>query len=417
MTYVRYRVLGFAVLLATITYLDRVCISTLAPFIMKDLGLSEIQMSYVFSAFTLAYGAFEIPTAWWADRVGTRTVLTRIVAWWSSFTILTSMVWSYASLLTIRFLFGVGEAGAWPCVARTFSRWIPSKERGRVQGVFFMGAHLAGGVTPILVTWLLMLLPWRWVFVVFGLTGFVWATAWYLWFRDEPRQHASVSAAERELIESGRAEEAPHATDWAYWKKLFLHPNIWPLCVMYFGNTYAFYFCITWFPRYLEKGRGFKLGSTEAGLLAGLPLLASVLGDLTGGWATDHLTRRFGPKIGRTGLGAAAYLLAALAMGAGAATPSALGAVVLIAIAVALVMFTLGAAWSTCIDIGGTHSGVVSAAMNTAGQVGGFLSPIVLAYLVDRTGSWNTPVYVISGVFAAGTVAWLLVDPRKRIFE
>jgi sugar phosphate permease len=130
-----------------VTYLDRVCISKLAPDIMRDLGLTKVQMGWVFSAFALAYAAFEIPTAWWADRQGTRRVLTRIVVWWSSFTIATAGAFNYASLLALRFLFGVGEAGAWPGVARTFSRWIPRRERGTIQGIFFIGAHLAGGVT------------------------------------------------------------------------------------------------------------------------------------------------------------------------------------------------------------------------------------------------------------------------------
>jgi MFS family permease len=127
---------AFAIVLAAITYLDRVCISILAPNIMHDLRLSSIQMSYVFSAFTLAYAIFEIPTASWADRVGSRRVLTRIVLWWSAFTMATAGAFNYPALLLVRFLFGVGEAGAWPNAARVFTRWIPAPERGRVQGFF-----------------------------------------------------------------------------------------------------------------------------------------------------------------------------------------------------------------------------------------------------------------------------------------
>ena len=142
---IRYRVVAFAVALAAITYLDRVCISIPAPSIQKDLGLSKQEMSYIFSAFTIAYTVFEIPTAWWADRSGTRSVLARIVASWSCFTIATSAAVNFWSMWVIRFLFGAGEAGAWPCVARTFERWIPAKERGKIQGIFFAGAHAAGG--------------------------------------------------------------------------------------------------------------------------------------------------------------------------------------------------------------------------------------------------------------------------------
>src|SRR5688572_28763556 len=160
---------------------------------MRDLALTPEQMSFVFSAFTFAYGLFEIPTGHWGDRIGSRRVLTRIVAWWSAFTIATAGTFNYASLLIVRFLFGAGEAGAWPNAARTFSRWFPSSERGTAQGIFFMGAHLAGGLTRILVTVMLGWMHWRWVFVVFGVVGFVWAAAWHAWFRDEPEHHKSVS--------------------------------------------------------------------------------------------------------------------------------------------------------------------------------------------------------------------------------
>src|SRR4029078_10076580 len=125
----------------------RTAIGTLAPQIRHDLGLTGVEMGWVFTAFQLAYGLFEIPTGRWADRVGTRSVLARIVIWWSVMTMATAAAFNYVVMLSVRFLFGVGEAGAWPCVARTFSRWVPQHERGRVQGIFFSGAHLVAGLT------------------------------------------------------------------------------------------------------------------------------------------------------------------------------------------------------------------------------------------------------------------------------
>jgi len=151
---VRYKVVGVAATLAALTYLDRVCISVLAPSIQKEFSLSQVQMSWVFSAFTISYAMFEIPTAWWADKIGSRRVLTRIVLWWSTFTMATASAFSYTSMLTLRFLFGIGEAGAWPNAARVFSRWIPARERGKVQGIFFAGAHLSGALTPAVVIWM-----------------------------------------------------------------------------------------------------------------------------------------------------------------------------------------------------------------------------------------------------------------------
>jgi MFS family permease len=212
---VRFGVLGFAVALAAVTYLDRVCIShaDVTASIQAELGLSDKQMSLVYSAFTLAYALFEMPTGAWGDRVGPRRVLTRIVVWWSSFTIATATVTSYGWLLLVRFLFGAGEAGAFPNVTRAFSRWFPVSERGTAQGIFFAGAHLGGGLTPILVGFLLGWLPWRALFVVFGSIGFVWALAWYGWFRDEPSEHPAVSPDELAHIEAGRKPHRAHRLD------------------------------------------------------------------------------------------------------------------------------------------------------------------------------------------------------------
>lgn len=397
------------VALAAVTYFDRVCISTLAPQIMSDLGLTRVQMSLVFSTFTLAYAAFEVPTAWWGQKVGTRRVLTRIVGWWSTFTIATGFANGYTSLLAIRFLFGAGEAGAWPNATRTFSRWIPLTERGKVQGIFFAGAHLAGGLTPGLVTALAGFLHWREIFFVFGGIGFVWSAAWYFWFRDEPEDHASVNSAERDLIVNGR--DGAGAEDHGNWRAI-ANRNVWLLCAAYFSNTYGFYFLITWLPSYLETQRGFSAGALS--LFAGLPLLLSVVGDLTGGLVTDALVRRYGLRFGRSAIGVSAYAVAAASMLLSVWLDTPVMSSVLIAIAAAASMFTLGASWAACIDIGGKASGVVSATMNTTGQIGGILSPVLVALMVDRFSNWTIPLYVMAALYALSSVCWAFVDPRPR---
>ncbi len=410
---VRYRVLALAVALAGITYLDRVCISLTAPAMMHDLGLSKVEMSLVFSAFTLAYGLFEIPTGWWGDRIGTRRVLTRIVIWWSSFTMFTAGAFNYVSLLLIRFLFGVGEAGAWPNAAKTFSRWFPVTERGTAQGIFFMGAHLAGGLTPLLVTAMLTHMPWRSVFIVFGAVGFVWATVWYWWFRDDPEQHKSVSATELAHIQQGRGKAVSHHLSAAAWKRILTNRSLLALCLAYFTQTYGFYFFITWMPTYLENARGFT--STMLGVMAGLPLVLSAAADLLGGMTTDWATKRFGLRVGRCGVGAVCYLFASVLLITGTATQHNITAVVLISLALASSNFLLGASWSACTDIAGDHAGTISACMNTAGQIGGFLSPIVAALFVEKYGSWAAPLYLCGVLYFFGALCWWLVDPRKPI--
>jgi MFS family permease len=400
-------VVAFAVALAGVTYLDRVCISILAPSIMTDLGLSRIQMGYVFSAFTFAYAIFEVPTAWWADRIGSRAVLTRIVVWWSGFTMATAAAFHYPALLVVRFLFGAGEAGAWPNAARVFSRWIPARERGRVQGVFFAGAHLAGGLTPGLVAWIAGFLHWRLVFILFGFVGLAWAAFWHRWFRDEPRDHPAVTAAERDFIEKERG--LPPAHSGAGWLEVFRTRSLLPLCLQYFANTYGFYFFITWLPVYLAQARGMQ--AAELALFAGLPLLLSVIADITGGITTDALSRRFGVRIGRSAVGCAAYLAGSIVLLMGTLSADAKTAGLLIAIAGALSMFTLAPSWATAIDLGGRNAGVLSAVMNTAGQVGGILSPIVLAYIVDELSDWSLPLHVLAGLYLMASVSWIAIHP------
>lgn len=415
---VRYRVLAFTVALAGITYLDRVCIAQTAQLMMRDLRLTKEQMGFVFSSFTIAYALFEMPTGAWGDRIGTRRLLTRIVAWWSCFTIATAAAFNYASLLAVRFLFGMGEAGAFPNVSRTFSRWFPMTERGIAQGVFFAGAHLGGGLTPLLVAALLVVMPWRMVFVVFGAIGFVWAVAWFRWFRDDPALHPEVTREELKLIEAGRPVAGSHKLDLPGLVRILSHRNMIALCLMYFTQAYGFYFNITWLPTYLEKARGFR--STELGLLAGLPLILSAVADLAGGLATDRAIRAFGLRAGRCGIGFASLLLAGAALIAGAAMDKPLLAALLIALAGAADSFLLGAAWGTCLDIAGPHAGLVTGAMNTAGQIGAFLSPIILSYLLKeqhRPEDWALPLFVAGGLYLAGAFCWLIVDPSKPVIE
>jgi ACS family glucarate transporter-like MFS transporter len=408
---VRNRVVAFTMALAAVTYLDRVCIAVLAPKISAELDLSRVQMGYIFSAFAVAYAAFGVPAAWWADRDGARHVLTRVVLWWSVFTMATATAWNFASMVVIRFLFGVGEAGAWPSVARVYSRWIPLAERGRIQGIFFAGAHLSGGLTPLVVAAIAGWLQWRAIFVAFGLVGMLWALAWYAWFRDEPREHRAVPADERDHIEATRGLSAAQAH--VSWMAVFKTPTVAPLCVQAFANSYGFYFFITWLPTYLAQGHGMK--GTELAIFSGLPLMMSFVADLTGGEGSDKLARVLSLRAARRAFGVGGYVLAAIATFLATQLGSGFSAGLLIAIGGACSMLTLAPAWASAVDVGGHHAGVTAGVMNTVGQIGGILSPIVLAYLVDATGNWNLPLLVLAGIYAVAAVAWLMINPDQRV--
>jgi ACS family glucarate transporter-like MFS transporter len=257
------------------------------------------------------------------------------------------------------------------------------------------------------VTYLATFLHWRVIFLLFGCIGFVWASLWYWWFRDEPREHSSVGPVERDLIESTRGLLPSHE---GHWSEVFPTHSLLPLCLQYFANTYGFYFFITWLPTYLSKSRG--MANAELATFAGMPLLLSVLADITGGVTTDSVSRRFGRRVGRCGVAAVAYLLAAAAMVAGTLVSDGRLGGFLIALGGEASMFTLAPAWATAIELGRGNAAVLSATMNTAGQIGGMLSPVVLAYIVDRFGNWNLPLHVLSCLYFMAAICWILIRPE-----
>jgi sugar phosphate permease len=410
-TRARGRVLTFAFLLSLITYLDRICISAAAPFIMADLQLTVLQMSAVFSAFTLAYSIFEIPSGWLADVQGPRKVLTRIVLWWSAFTMLTGAAAGFGSLLSIRFLFGAGEAGAFPTIARSFSRWFPRRERGTANGVLFLGSRMGGMLSAPLALLLIRHWGWRAAFVAFGAIGIAWAAAWYVWYRDRPSEHPAVNAAERDWIEQdGGADRAETGTPW---RALLGSRNLYAICAMYFAFGYGLYFYFTWLPTYLIRELGFSV--LASGLLSALPFALAGVADLAGGRLTDHLARTRGLRVARCGLGSAAFLTCAVLVMASTLAPQPMAKALLLALALASADLALGACWAVCLDVGSAHAGVVTGFMNTFGNVGGLIGPIVVGIAVDRWHSWTFPFYVTALVYAMGAAAWLAIDPDRPI--
>lgn len=409
-TQARRNVLWLIFFLAAITYFDRLCISVAAPAITKDLGFTASQMGWIFSAFTFAYAVFEIPSGWLGDAIGTRKTLTRIVFCWTIFTIITGAAAGFWSLLMIRFLFGVGEAGAYPNIARTVSRWFPVSEQGRGISIAFFGQAMGSAIAAPLLFPLIAKVSWRWTFVIVGLAGFVWCAIWYWWFRDDPAEHSSVNEAELAVIQSNKPKQAmSHRVPW---KQLFTSRNMIAICAMYFAFGYGIYFYVTWLPTYLIKARGF---STEyARWFSALPWIVSGIAFLFGGWLTDKLAVR-DLRLARRGVGMVGYAVSGLALLAVALTPNHIIAALLLAGAAFFQMITLSASWSVCLDVGRKNAGVVTGCMNMIGNLGGTLSPIVVGQAVDRFNSWTLPFYIAAGVFAFGVVMWLFVDPYQSV--
>ena len=398
--------------LAVITYLDRVCISAAAPAISEEFGFTKTQMGYAFSAFTFAYAAFEIPSGWMGDRFGTRLALTRIVLWWSLFTALTGAALGFWSLATIRFLFGAGEAGAFPNIARSVSQWLPPAQNGRGLSISFVGLATGAALSAPLVLTLLKWQGWRWTFLEFGLLGVVWAVVWYRWFRDLPSEHSEVNAAELALIQADNPPSAAHKIPW---RTIFTSGNLWTICAMYFAYAYGLYFYLTWLPTYLIKGRGFS--ADYAKWYAALPWVFSAFTFWLGGQLTDRLAKTHGLKIARCGVGATGYAISAILLLAVTQVSNNTLAAVLLALAQSASAATISAAWSVCLDVGRRNAGIITGFMNSFGNVGGAIAPLITGHLVDKYGSWNLPFYGMAAVFIFGAVMWLLVDPYQSVLN
>jgi ACS family glucarate transporter-like MFS transporter len=405
-TNVRHRVLGMLFLLSIITYLDRVCISVAAPAMQADLKMTPSQLGLVFGIFTLAYGVFEIPSGWMGDRFGPRRVLTRIVLWWSAFTALTGAVTNFVMLLVARFLFGAGEAGAYPNTSCAISRWFPPYERARAQGLVWMASRLGGALAPFLVIPLQSAFGWRAVFYFFSLIGVVWAIAWYAWFRDDPRQMAGVNKAEIERIGPSTAQHAIPL------RQLLASRNLWAVMLMYHFYCYGSYWYIAWTPTYLAQAKNMS-GATLAAYSA-LPFLLGAAANGLGGVVGDSLVRRLGLTRGRRIVGMAGVTLGGVFMLLSLLIENPLIAAAVLACGFAASDFMLPTCWAVCLDIGKDQAGTVTGAMNTAGQMGATIMAYGFGVLVESYG-WNWPLVVMAGFSFTSALIWLRIDPTERL--
>lgn len=412
---VRYWVVVFAVALAFVTYIDRVCISQAAPSIRADLGLSETQMGFAFAAFYWAYALFEVPAGWMGDRWGARRVLMRIVIWWSFFTAATGWVWNLGSLVVTRALFGAGEAGCFPNITKTFTAWLPVGERVRAQGIMWLGARWGGAFTPLLVVLVLEYMHWRLAFAVFGALGVVWAIAFYSWYRDDPRQNPKVNASESALIPP--ASEAMLGHEPVPWKRLITSKTVWLLWAQYICLNYGWAFYITWLPTYLLEARQVTLH--KGAMLAGIPLFFGGLGSVFCGYFATYLGRRMGNVVkARRRLACTGFLGAACCLALSVHIKDPLLAMIVVGLASFANDLAMPPSWGACMDVGGKICGTLSGSMNMMGNFGASLAPIITGFLLVWTNhNWTVIFYVSAAVYALGTVCWLTLDSVTPLMQ
>ncbi|MGB0910749.1 MAG: MFS transporter [Nitrospirales bacterium] len=418
-TRIRWRILGLLLLISIITYIDRVNISVTARHMMPALGLTEMQMGQIFSAFVFGYALFQIPGGWLGDRWGARRVLTFAVIWWSIFTALTAIAPTLplvhflgimGSLMVVRFLIGVGESAALPNFNRAVANWHPPNERGLGIGITIGGIGIGSALTPPLTAWIMVNYGWQIAFYSAGLLGIGIALLWYWYATDHPHQHRHVNEAEAILIEG--VEKLTEKSSKVPWKAICRTPTVWWLVLSYTCLGYVAYVYMSWFYLYLVNVRGF--GILRGAFFASAPFLAMAVFCPLGGWVTDKLTQTRGLNIGRASVGGTGMILSSISIVIGANVEAPFLAIALLSLGAGWLYFTVGAFWSSTTDLSKPYAGTLSGLMNTGANLGGTISPTLTPWLADQFG-WSAALGAAAFVAFIGGIFWLKIRPGNGL--
>jgi ACS family glucarate transporter-like MFS transporter len=394
---VRAMLLALLFALSWILYLDRAAISTAKDLVAGDLDLSNQAMGIVFGAFALGYALAQVPSGWFADRVGPRLALATVVTGWSIFTALTGLARGFLSLVIIRFLFGVAEAGAFPGAARAFFNWLPPALHGRANGLIFSGSRLGAALSFPILAWILDAFGWRGAFLFLGVPGVLWALIWLAWFRDRPPwevPHASAAVEESRLAQVFRSGPMLLAMG------------------QYFASNFTFFICLSWMHPYLMAH--YRLSRERAAWFSMLVLLIGASAQWTAGFLVDRLYRSRFRAHSRRIPAMTGFLLSALALAAIGFTASPEAGVACFALATFGAEMTISPSWAFCIDLGGRKSGAVSGAMNMIGNFGSFVSASVFPLMNRWTGDATAYFLVAAALNLLAVAFWLRMRAERR---
>ena len=405
--------LAFLCAMYFITYVDRVNIATAATDIKNELGLSISQLGYAFGAFGYAYALFQIIGGWIGDRFGPRATLGVSGLVWAGATMATGLVGGLASLLAVRFILGLGEGATFPTATRAMSNWLSKGKRGFAQGITHSFARAALAVTPPIVAWLVINTGWRSSFVILGAVSLVWVLCWVWYFRDDPREHKGITAAELAELSAYRSGQGAGAEP-VPWGRLVW--RMMPTTIVYFCYAWTLWLYLTWVPSFFREGYHLDIKSTA--LFTFGVTAFGVVGDTAGGVISDWLLRDTGSlAIARRNV-VVASLLASLVF---LVPVLLLKDLTIITIALGCAFFclevTIGPIWSVPMDIAPRFSGTASGIMNTGSAIAGFVSPVVFGWLVDLTGDWHVPFWGSIALLLVGAVLAFWMKPERPLAE
>jgi MFS transporter, ACS family, glucarate transporter len=406
----RYQILLVLSVLSMITFLDRIAFATASERITKALGLSAVQWGWILSTFTLAYGFFEIPTGILGDKMGAKKVLLRVVLWWSLFTVLTGFATGFVSLLVIRFMFGVGEAGAYPNTSIVLSKWFPANERAQAQALIWCASRLGAALTPLLVVPIQQNYGWQASFYFLGILGIGWAIFWHFWHKEDPSQATDITNEELEYIINNRQIDL-HASKTPL-RDILKNRNLQYLMLMYGCYASGAIFFQSWLPKYLQQGRG--ISENQLKIATSLPFLLAAIGCLLGGFLSDWAVKKYGKTWGRRIVPMIGLGLAGIFIIISSITAHNTLAIALLSMGMACMDMTAPVAWAVAMDIGGTQSGTTSGATNTAGLATAYVTTILFGYLATAYG-YHFPVMLQGGLLLVGALLWLKVDASQQI--
>ena len=417
---VRWVLIFWVFLTSAVAYLDRVNISIAGQAVKRAYHLSDIQLGWVFSAFVIGYALFQAPGGRLADRFGPRRVITLGVLWWGVFTALTASVpptvsFALAVLIGVRFLLGLGEAVVYPASNRLVASWIPSAERGISNGFIFAGVGAGAGVTPPLITFILLHWGWQWSFYISALIGFAVGAVWYLLARDSPREHPWIGEAEALHIERGLPSPLQdlQARNTLPWGVILSSRSILAMALSYFCYGYVAWIFFTWFFTYLNQTRGLNLKASA--FYSMLPFLGMALCSPLGGYLSDLIARRYGKRTGRCGVAACGMALAAVFIALATQVREAQLAAVVLAGGAGALYLSQSAFWAVTSDIAGASSGSASGLVNMANQTAGALTAVLFPVIRDHFGGSVAPFMAAAGLCAVGALAWAFLDPSATI--